>query len=186
MVVPFVRQSAVARVEQRPYFAARQNGCTRLVSQEMVVFEIRVVTPAVTSAHGWLHAGGVLRVAAASLPFIVDLSVWRISDYERQWRVAIDRMARGAPTTALVTGYAGRDTRPHSMWALWRDGDFVYVQPHIVVPRAQDDPFDPGTPEAHLGARVGPEHGLPIAEWRVELVYLLAAAFGPRWPQLPH
>lgn len=152
----------------------------------MVVFEIRVVTPAVTGADGWVHAGGVLRVAAVSLPFIVDLSVWRISDYERQWRAAIDRVARGAPATALVTGYAGRDSRPHSMWALWRDGDFVYVQPHIVMSDVSDPPFNPRAPEAHVGARLGPEHGLPIAEWRVELVHLLAAAFGPRWPQFPH
>ncbi len=153
---------------------------------EMVVFEIRVVTPAVTSAQGWLHAGGMLRVGPASLPFIVDLTAWRVADYERQWRQAIDRAARGASTTALVTGYAGPGNQPHSMWALWRDGDFVYVQPHIVVPDDRDAPFDPATPEAHVGARLGPEHGLPIAEWRVELVHLIAAAFCPRWPQLPH
>jgi hypothetical protein len=152
----------------------------------VVVFQIRVVTPEVSTAEGRRHAGGMLRLGSTVLPFIIDLTAWRIADYERQWHHAIDRLARGAPATALLTGYAGQGPGPHSMWAVWREGDFVYVQPHVVADEGLDAPFDPVAPDAHVGPRVGPEHGLPIAEWRVELLYLLAAAFAPRWPQLPH
>lgn len=183
---PRAGATAVARRGAEPLCCPPKYGWTRLQWLESGVFEIRVVTPAVTSAEGRRHAGGVLRVGEASLPFIVDLTSWRIADYERQWWEAIGRVARGASATALITGYAGDGDRPHAMWALWRDGDFVYVQPHIVVSEGLETPFDPGAPEPHVGERIGPDHGLPIAEWRVEFVYLVATAFGLRWPRLPH
>ncbi len=148
------------------------------------MFGIKVTTPVVTNADGWSHAGGELKVGDESLKFLVDLTWWRVADYEHQWRDAMDRLAHGTRATALVTAYAGPGG-PHRMWALWRDDDFVYVQEHIVVPTDLDTPFDPSHPDAHVGARISPEHGAPIAEWRIELLHVLAAAFGIRWPLYP-
>jgi len=149
---------------------------------EGAVFDIRVVTPAVTNADGWPHAAGLLRIGGASLPFLLDLTSWGIGDYEQQWRTAIGRLARGAPVTALLTGYSNDAMRPHRMWALWRDGEYVYVQQHVVVPEDLDTPFDPLNPESHVGARLHSEHGVPIDEWRAELVHLIADSFGLRLP----
>ena len=144
------------------------------------------MTPPLIDAEGLSYAYGELRVADASLKFVVDLSAWRIADYERQWRDAIDRLVRGARSTALMTSYRGPGDRPHRMWALWRDENFVYFQDHIVVPADLDAPFDPSFPDVHVGARLAPEQGSPIPEWRIELVHLLATAFGIRWPLYPH
>jgi hypothetical protein len=70
-----------------------------------------------------------------------------------------------------------------SSWALWREGDHVYVREQTVLPVELETPFDPDDPHPHVGTRVAmSELGLPIAEWRMELVHLLATAFGIRWP----
>jgi CdiI N-terminal domain len=117
-----------------------------------------------------------------SLPFLVDLTSWRIADYESQWKAAIDRLMRGAPVTALVTCYTNKPSQPQRMWAVWRDGKYAYVQAHVVVPDEQELPFDPFFPEPHVGARLSAESGVPISEWRVEMVQLILDAWGLRFP----
>jgi hypothetical protein len=149
------------------------------------VFGIRVWSPAVTNADGWLHAGGELRLGGASLRFIVDLTDWRIADYERQWRSAIDRIARGAGTGALLTTYGG-ESRPHRMLTLWREDAVVYIQDQVVVAADLDAPFDPWRPDDHVGPRMTPERGVPLPEWRADFTDIVAAAFGLRLPGFPH
>jgi hypothetical protein len=150
------------------------------------VFGIRIATPAVPNAWGALHALGELRLGGESIQFLVDLSTWQIADYERQWRSAIDRLAHGAPSTALLRAYRGPFADSHVIWALWRDDDFVYVQEQAILASELDAPFDPMCPDSHVGARLDPAAtGLPLVEWRVPLLQVLAAAFGFHW-LFPH
>jgi hypothetical protein len=147
---------------------------------------IRFFTPSVSDEDGRPHAGGVLLLGGTRLCFVADLQYWSIGDYQRQWREGIARLAAGAPSTALMTAYRGPEDRPHIMWALWRDETYVYIQEQTVLPAELDAPFDPRSPYAQTGERVAAsEAGLPIPEWRVELIHLLATAFGIRWPLYP-
>ena len=147
------------------------------------MLRIRVLTPPVDIEEGQPRAAGELMVGDARLCFLLDLSHWTVADYERQWREALARLAQGAPSSALMTAYRGPGAVAHAMWALWRNGEHVYVQEHLVLGAELDSPFDPSSPHAHIGERVrAGEHALPIGEWRVEIVHLYAAALRIRWP----
>jgi hypothetical protein len=143
------------------------------------MFRIRFFTPSVMNEEGWPHAGGELVAGDARMCFLVDLTHWGIADYQHQWRAGISRLLHGAPSTALMTAYRGRGDSAHTMWALWREGGYVYVQGHSVLPADLDAPFDPNEPYEHVGERIpAAELALPIPEWRVALEHLHAALLG--------
>ena len=150
------------------------------------MFRIRFFTPAVINEEGWQHAGGELVVGDARMCFLVDLTHWTTGHYARQWQAGIQRLAQGAPSTALMTGYRGRGDRAHTMWALWRDDAHVYVQEHSVLPADVEGEFDPDDAYAHVGVRIPSiENALPIPEWRVKLEDVQAALLGIRLPKFP-
>jgi hypothetical protein len=148
------------------------------------VFGIRFFTPSVMNQDGRPQAGGELVVGGNRLGFLVDLSSWTQTDYERQWQQGISRLAHGAPSTALITAYRGPDSEsPHLMYALWRDDKYVYAQELSVLPAELDKPFDPATPWDHVGDRIpAAEQGLPFMEVRCDLVTMLGAYFFPSFP----
>ena len=151
-----------------------------------LAFRIRVITPPVVDEDGWPHAGGEFTLGAQRLLFILDLRHWRVADYQRQWQTALERLARGAAATALLTGYRGPGDGAHLGWALWREDDWVYVQEQTFLASESGQPFDPWHPDPHVGSRLrATEHRLPSPEWRTELVHLLATALGIRLPRFP-
>jgi hypothetical protein len=147
------------------------------------MFRVRVFTPPALSEEGLLEAGGELRLGDQRIGFVVDLGYWTVGDYERQWREGTARLLHGAQRSALMTGYRGPGEATHLIWALWREGGFVYAQEHPVVVNAGDPPFDPMDPYGHVGERIATSVlNLPIPEWQVDLVQVYADAMGIRWP----
>jgi hypothetical protein len=147
------------------------------------MFKIRTIVPPSAMALDASTALGELVIEQAHLHFALDLRHWRVDDYEHQWKAGLMRLARGAQSSALMTKYRGPGDAPHMMWALWRQADSVYVQPHCVLPSEVDAPFDPAFPYEHVGTRICvTEQSLPLAEWRVDLAQLIASAMHIRWP----
>jgi hypothetical protein len=147
------------------------------------VFAIRIVTPVVTDAEGQRQAGGLLSVGQARLPFLLECSHWTASAYEQQWKAGIQRIAEGERSSALLTAYRGGGDAPHTLWAMWRDYDHVYVQARTVRAVALGEPFDPMDPYAHVPSRMPVcEYTPPATQWRVELESFFASAFGLRVP----
>jgi len=144
------------------------------------LFGIRFFTPQALSGDQSPIAGGVLCAGDSLLRVPVDLAYWTVADYKRQWADGIQRLARGASSSALVYGYRGPEDAAHLMWALWRDDQRVYVQDLAVVSSELDAPFDPSNPYEHVGERISPEQGLPVCEWQLEVKHVLEAAFGAR------
>jgi CdiI N-terminal domain len=150
------------------------------------MFRIRIVTPAVMSDAGHPHAGGEFILGAERLLFLADLRYWSVADYQRQWQAALERLAYGAPASALFTAYRGTEESAHVAWAVWREDDSVYVQEQTFLPAELDPTFDPWSPDAHVGPRIpASAEGLPIPEYRTELVHLLATAFRINLPRYP-
>lgn len=144
------------------------------------MFGIRVFSPPTL---GVSRAVGELVVGDARQVFSLDLRVWRVADYQRQWKAGLQRLVHGAPSTALMTSFRGDDDAPHLMWAMWKESGFAFVQPHCVLAAELDRRFDPTSPYGHIGARVpATEQALPIAEWRVELEHVFASVMRIRWP----
>ena len=147
------------------------------------MFRIRFFTPSVPDDRGWPHAGGELQLESHRLRFLVDLRFWSIAEYEAHWRAGIARLVQGRQPTALMTGYRGATQDAHVMWALWPEGDHVYVQELSVLPSELNAPFDPHHAYAHIGERIpASAQDLPIAEYRVDLLPLLAAHYLPSFP----
>jgi hypothetical protein len=147
------------------------------------MFRIRTLVPPSAMALDSSTALGELVIGHAHLRFALDLRAWRVTDYERQWKSGLMRLVRGAESSALMTKYRGSGDAPHMLWALWRQADHVYVQPHCVVPSDLDAPFDPAFPYEHVGTRICvTEQSLPLEEWRADLAQLVASALHIRWP----
>jgi len=148
-----------------------------------MLFSIRIVTPVVTDGNGRRQAGGLLAVGQAHLPFFLDCAHWSASDYERQWKEGIHRIAEGARSSLLLTAYRGDGHDPHTLWAMWRDDDHVYVQARSVRPSTRAQPFDPWNAYAYVPTRmpVG-EYAPPATQWRIELESFFASAVGLRVP----
>ena len=147
------------------------------------MFAIRIVTPIVTDEEGRRHAAGLLTVGQARLPFRLDCAHWTASDYERQWKAGIQRIAQGAPSSALVTAYQGDGDEPHTLWAMWRDDDHVYVQARSVRTPAFAESFDPSNPYPYVPSRMPVcEYAPPATQWRVGLESFFASAFELRVP----
>ena len=117
------------------------------------MFRVRVFTPPVQNEEGLLQAGGELRLGTERVGFLVDLTHWTVADYERQWKTGTARLLHGCPSSALMTAYRGPGEATHLIWALWREGGFVYAQEHPVVVTELDPPFDPTNPYGHVGER---------------------------------
>ncbi len=151
------------------------------------MFRVRVFTPPAVGKDGLPHAGAELVLGSERIRFLIDLRYWTIGAYERQWREGVTRLLYGAASTSLMIAYSGPGDVVHRMWGLWRHDGHVYVQEHPVVAADLDAPFDPAMPYAHLGQWIPASHqALPIAEWRVDIVPLYAAAMGIRWPLYPY
>lgn len=147
------------------------------------MFGIRVFAPLSPFTVTAPQVTGELVVGDARRIFRLDLRHWRICHYQRQWRAGIGRLLYGAPSSALMTAYRPDDDAAHTMWALWREGGRVFVQPHCVMTRDASQPFDPFAPYTHVGSRLPvTEERLPISEWSVEVDAFFAAALKLRWP----
>jgi len=147
------------------------------------LFRIRAVTPRLIDESGAPYALGELRVGNSSAHFLIDLTLYSIADYERQWRCALRHLMHGGRSTGLLTAYRGREGTSHKLWALWRDDESVHVQEQSVVPSDLEAPFDPAVTHLHVGNRIpATENALPMREWRIESAAVYAAALGIRWP----
>ena len=150
-----------------------------------LMFRIRLLGPRPSYMVVTSCAFGELVIGGTRHRFQLDLSCWSASDYERQWHSALMSLVRGASSSALMMAYRGEGgDAVHLMWALWRESDQVYVQPHAVLARELDGArFNPLSPDGHVGNRIPvTEQSLPLMEWCVEIEQLFAAALRIRWP----
>ena len=149
------------------------------------MFRIRLLGPRPSYTANTSCTFGELVIAGARLRFQLDLSYWSAADYERQWQTGLMGLVRGASSSALMVAYRGKGPDAvHLMWALWRENDQVFVQPHAVLAsEVEDGHFNPLSPDAQVGSRIPvTEQSLPLMEWCVEIEQLFAAALRIRWP----
>ncbi|MGB8259572.1 MAG: hypothetical protein WCE75_04445 [Terracidiphilus sp.] len=116
-------------------------------------------------AHGRLIAGDYWE------NFYASLDEWTISQYESQWREAVQRTVDGAGKSALIVNYASPERGGHlEWWPMYRDGDSVFLQDHLLFFSQLQVPFSPDHPCRSLRDRqVLSEDGAPISEWCVDM-----------------
>jgi hypothetical protein len=114
--------------------------------------------------------------------FVASLASWTRDDYDRHWRKALERLIAGADRSALITDYVEPPTHPSDgsylvWWPLYRDGDTVYVQNHILFFGQLSQPFSSERPWDSVRDReTVNEDGQKISEWATtieEIKYFL-------------
>lgn len=121
---------------------------------------------------------GRVVLGAYEAQFRCSLRYWNMSDYLRQWREGLQRIALGAVSSCLIT--SAQDPRvAHwmSWWLLYRDGDDVVF--HDAFLDSKQTPFRYDRPYQSV-----PERSITLDadEWTVPVADIIAF-LGTDWDQ---
>lgn len=114
-----------------------------------------------------------IRIGEMQETVYIPVNTWRISEYKKQWKEAIERL-KTHDTSCLITGFTTKDGKPGiDWWPLYRVGDTVYVQNQVLwheiyQERIGDKPFTRETCYNFvLPRRTVNYEGREISEWSV-------------------
>lgn len=88
---------------------------------------------------------GRLRTDTEQLTFLAPLNAWARADYERQWKDGCLRLARGHPSSALLTSVQDPSTGDYDavMFELFVDGDDILIcERHLLDAAPWREPSD--------------------------------------------
>ncbi len=103
---------------------------------------------------------------------VLDLTTWRIEDYECQWREALVRIVQGVDSKVVLMTWASKPTlhRILRAWRLQREDVNVRLQERIYVPEDYEfDVDDQGVVIDHEDMQGLNEEGDRISEWRTTI-----------------
>jgi hypothetical protein len=103
--------------------------------------------------------------------FHAPVHYWSARDYEENWRAALQRLVDGEEVSCLITSmFDAKYSNFITTWPLYRIGDQVYVQNHIVFRDELDQPYDETKPWLSVGPReTVDEDGNHLSEWIISL-----------------
>ena len=116
-------------------------------------------------------APGVLIMGNAKEGFYSSLYDWKKQQYESQWQRAIRVLLSESSKAALIVEYLSPEVASHlEWWAMYREGETVYLQNQLLFYEQLATPFSLDSPFAslHDRATIDPE-GTSISEWSVSL-----------------
>ena len=116
-------------------------------------------------------APGLLVMGESKEGFCSSLYEWSKQQYESQWQRAIHVLLNESPKAALIVEYIGPDAASHlEWWAMYREGETVYLQDQLLFYSHLKEPFSLDAPFASLRDRetINTE-GRQISEWSVSL-----------------
>lgn len=114
--------------------------------------------------------------------FLACSTSWAVSDYQCHWRRSLEAAVAGRPRSCLITSFHDPVDSGHlCWWPMYRVGDHVAFQNHLLFFRDLRVPFDVNHPEASVPPRmIQNEEGQQLSEWLVpvrDLSAFLATAF---------
>ena len=137
------------------------------------MFEIVTTDESVseTAAEGVPAVVGKIVIDDFQETFTASLAFWTRGDYELHWKRALERLIAGGERSALITDYSQPPAHVGSedfliWWPLYRDGDTVYIQNHLLFFGQLSRPFSPDRPwDSVRDRRLVNEDGQNISEW---------------------
>ena len=131
-----------------------------------------------------MNAGrGLITLGDHTQGFVAALDYWNRRQYEAQWIAAARRLLDGEDCTAFLTSLSDPATVDYQRWwPVWREGERLYAQEHLLTLKQLDRPFDVSDPYVHIQERQQTsEGGHRIAEWRLRLADM--SGFVERHPE---
>ena len=122
-----------------------------------------------TAAYDPLVAVGVIQLGEHQEFFHAFVGFWSAEEYQASWATAMRRLAGGAEVSCLLTSVSDpAEANFLTSWPLYRNGDDVYVQNHLIFIDELDHAFDLDAPWESIDphTRVD-EDGNRISEWLI-------------------
>ena len=117
---------------------------------------------------------GLITIGSYQERFVAPITYWDVTNYRRHWRQAITRIVQGSVTSALITSmYDPAVANFIHWWPMYRLGDTVYFQNHILFLNELETPFEPNDPFRFVPERVViNSDGDKISEWSAPIADL--------------
>jgi hypothetical protein len=114
---------------------------------------------------------GLLRIGSYVERFVAAMDYWEVADYRRHWQQALTRIIKTSSNSGLITSmYDPAAANFIYWWPMYRVGDTVYFQNHILFLSELVIPFDPDDPFRFVPERtVVNEDGEEISEWSASI-----------------
>jgi len=123
------------------------------------------------------YASGSISLGSHIDYFRASTSLWKLQDYETQWREALEIVTRDGVPTALITDlYDPASASLITWWPMWRDGGEIRIQNQLLIFEQLPTPFNPQLPYEHMGEYSGAvtDDGEKTSEWKVPVLDVLA------------
>jgi hypothetical protein len=132
---------------------------------EELLFDIAFITDTSEPQNdgGMNRLRGRTTLGAYTEEFLAPFGHWKRADYERQWVEAARRVLGPAGRAAFFTAAF------RFWWAMWREGDVIFVHEELLTPERMAGVVDDGSVPYHLieNRRTHDEDGMPISEWQI-------------------
>lgn len=117
---------------------------------------------------------GLITIGSYVERFVASIAHWDVTHYRRHWRQAITRIVQGSVTSALITSmYDPAVANFIYWWPMYRLGDTVQFQNHILFLNELETPFEPNDPFRFVPERVViNSDGEKISEWSASIADL--------------
>lgn len=114
---------------------------------------------------------GLITIGSFVERFVAAIEYWDVTRYQRHWQQAIIRTVQGAATSALITSM--HDPAAANFiywWPMYRLGDVVHFQNHILLLNELKTPFDPNDPFRFVPERmIINSQGERMSEWSASI-----------------
>jgi hypothetical protein len=133
------------------------------------MFSIKFIADIENSRRG--VARGIISIGKYQEEFESELGFWNCVDYMKHWDSSIRRLTEGAEKSVLVTSI----TEPLQSnflfwWPMYRIGEFVYVQNHVLLLKELTKPFEISRLIDFVPEReTTNESGESISEWSLKV-----------------
>lgn len=117
---------------------------------------------------------GLLTIGSYVERFVASTTYWDVSRYRRHWQQAITRIVQGALKSTLITSmYDPAVANFIYWWPMYRLGDTVQFQNHILFLSELETPFDPNDPFRFVPERmIINSDGERASEWSASIADL--------------
>jgi hypothetical protein len=132
-------------------------------------FSIKLQTPTEDEC-GYKECRGVIAMGDFQETFIAPLEYWSVEDYQRHWKVALERALKHKDSCLITSLYDPQTANFIWWWILYNHNDKVIIQNQGLLLDTLSRPFTPDAPYSFIPRYESEsEEGEKYSEWVVPI-----------------